>query len=46
VASESGKADVNSTPTVFVNGKILDREKGEYGDVAKFRAAIAASGIK
>jgi protein-disulfide isomerase len=46
VASESGKADVNSTPTVFINGKILDREKGEYGDVAKFRAALAASGIK
>ena len=46
VATASGKADVNSTPTVFVNGKALDREAGEYGDLAKFRAALAAGGVK
>ena len=46
VATASGKADVNSTPTVFVNGKALDRDAGEYGDLAKFRAALAAGGVK
>ncbi len=45
VASASAKADVNGTPTVFVNGKELDREKGEYADLAKFRAALAAGGV-
>jgi hypothetical protein len=24
----------------------LDREAGEYGDLAKFRAALAAGGVK
>jgi protein-disulfide isomerase len=45
VAAESGKADVNSTPTVFINGKELDRDKGDYGDLGKFRAALAAGGV-
>jgi len=45
VAAESGKADVNSTPTVFINGKELDRDKGEYADLGKFRAALAAAGV-
>jgi protein-disulfide isomerase len=45
VAAESGKADVNSTPTVFINGKQLDRDKGEYADLGKFRAALAAGGV-
>jgi protein-disulfide isomerase len=45
VAAESGKADVNSTPTVFVNGKELDRDNGEYADLGKFRAALAAGGV-
>ncbi len=45
VATESGKADINSTPTVFINGKELDRDKGEYADLGKFRAALAAAGV-
>lgn len=45
VAAASGKANVNSTPTVFVNGKALDRDKGEYGDLAKFKAVLAAGGV-
>lgn len=39
VASAGAKANVNSTPTIFINGKELDRQ-GEYFDVAKFRAAV------
>jgi protein-disulfide isomerase len=45
VATASAKANVNGTPTIFVNGKELDR-KSEYSDQAKFRAALAAAGIK
>jgi protein-disulfide isomerase len=45
VASASAKANVNGTPTIFVNGKELDR-KTEYGDQSKFRAALAAAGVK
>ena len=45
VAAASAAANVNGTPTVFVNGKELDR-KTEYGDPAKFKAALAAGGVK
>jgi protein-disulfide isomerase len=45
VATASAKANVNGTPTVFVNGKQLDRNT-EYADQAKFRAALAAGGVK
>jgi protein-disulfide isomerase len=45
VATASAKANVNGTPTIFVNGKQLDRNT-EYGDQAKFRAALAAGGVK
>jgi protein-disulfide isomerase len=39
VAVAGAKANVNSTPTVFVNGKELDR-KTEYFSADKFKAAI------
>jgi protein-disulfide isomerase len=45
ITVESGKANVNSTPTVLVNGKPLDRNT-EYADPSKFRAALAAAGVK
>jgi len=45
VASASAAANVNGTPTVFVNGKELDRNT-EYGDPIKFKAALAAGGVK
>ena len=45
VASASAKADVNSTPTIFINGKPLDRNT-QYGDPANFKAALEAAGVK
>jgi protein-disulfide isomerase len=45
VSAASAKANINSTPTIFVNGKQLDRNT-EYGDPVKFRAALAAGGVK
>lgn len=39
VAAEGAKRNINSTPTVFVNGKELDRGT-EYLDPAKFLAAV------
>ncbi len=46
IMKDTAKAKLERTPTVFVNGKALDREAGEYGDLAKFRAALAAGGVK
>ena len=45
-SSYAAVKNVNSTPTVFVNGKELNREGGEYSDPAKFEAALAAGGVK
>ena len=39
VANAGAKANVNATPTIFVNGKELDR-KTEYFNPVKFKAAI------
>lgn len=39
VAAAGAKANVNSTPTVFINGKEIDRQS-EYFDAAKFKAAV------
>ncbi len=39
VANAGAKANVNSTPTIFVNGKEIDR-KTEYFNADKFRAAV------
>ncbi|CAN2196602.1 DsbG Protein-disulfide isomerase [Candidatus Nanopelagicaceae bacterium] len=39
VAEAGSKAGVNSTPTVFVNGKEIDR-KSEYFSADKFKAAV------
>jgi protein-disulfide isomerase len=40
VAAAGANANVNSTPTVFVNGKEIDRNASEYFDAAKFQAAV------
>ena len=39
VASAGAKANVNSTPTVFINGKEIDR-KSEFFSADKFKAAV------
>lgn len=39
VATAGANSNVNSTPTVFINGKEIDR-KTEYFDAAKFKAAV------
>jgi len=46
ISSYAAVKNVNSTPTIFVNGKELNREGGEYSDPAKFEAALAAGGVK
>jgi protein-disulfide isomerase len=38
-AAAGAKANVNSTPTVFINGKEIDR-KTEYFNADKFKAAV------
>jgi len=47
-ASYAAVKNVNSTPTVSVNGKELSREgaDNEYSNPVKFQAALAAGGIK
>lgn len=45
VASDGAKKNVNSTPTVFVNGVEIDR-KTQYFELAAFKAALVAGGLK
>lgn len=45
VAADGAKKNVNSTPTVFVNGKELDRNT-QYYDLNAFTAALVAAGLK
>jgi protein-disulfide isomerase len=45
VAKASADANVNSTPTVKINGKEIDRNT-EYMDPVKFKAALATAGVK
>jgi protein-disulfide isomerase len=45
VAQASAASNVNSTPTVKINGKEIDRNT-EYMDPVKFRAALEAAGVK
>jgi protein-disulfide isomerase len=39
VAEEGAKRNINSTPTIFINGKEIDRERA-YGSLAEFMLAI------
>jgi protein-disulfide isomerase len=39
VADEGASRNINSTPTVFINGKEIDRERA-YGSLAEFMLAI------
>ena len=46
VGSEGSKQNVNSTPTVFINGKEIDRASGAYYSAADFMKLLVAAGIK
>jgi protein-disulfide isomerase len=45
VAQASAASNVNSTPTVKIDGKEIDRNT-QYMDPVKFRAALEAAGVK
>jgi protein-disulfide isomerase len=45
VEADAAKRGVNATPTVFVNGKELDRNT-QYMDPAKFKKAMTDAGVK
>ena len=42
---DAASKNINSTPTIFVNGKEIDR-KTQYMDSVAFQAALAAGGVK
>ena len=44
--SEGSKQNVNSTPTVFINGKEIDRKTGAYYSAPEFMKLLVAAGIK
>lgn len=45
IEDNAATKNVNATPTVFVNGKELDRQT-QYMDAAKFKEALVAAGLK
>lgn len=44
IESDAQKKNINATPTVFVNGKELNR-KTQYMDAVAFKAALSAAGV-
>ncbi|MEI7797131.1 MAG: thioredoxin domain-containing protein [Actinomycetes bacterium] len=46
VGSEGSKQNINSTPTVFINGKEVDRASGAYYSAPEFMKLLVAAGIK
>lgn len=46
VGSEGSKQNVNSTPTVLINGKEIDRKTGAYYSAPEFMKLLVAAGIK
>ena len=46
VGSEGSKQSINSTPTVLINGKEIDRASGAYYSAADFMKLLVAAGIK
>lgn len=46
IEASGSTQNINQTPTIFINGKELDRSTGIYGDKALFNAALAAAGVK
>lgn len=46
VGKEGSKQNINSTPTVLINGKEIDRASGAYYSAAEFMKLLVAAGIK
>ena len=46
VGSEGSKQSINSTPTVLINGKEIDRASGAYYSAADFMKLLVAAGVK
>ena len=46
VGSEGSKQSINSTPTVFINGKEIDRTSGAYYSASEFMKVLTAAGVK
>ena len=45
IEGDAAGKNINSTPTVFVNGKELDR-KTQYMDAVAFKKALSDAGVK
>jgi protein-disulfide isomerase len=46
VGSEGSKQSINSTPTVLINGKEIDRASGAYYSASDFMKLLTAAGVK
>jgi protein-disulfide isomerase len=46
VEASGSSSNINQTPTIFVNGKELDRNAGTYISAPLFKAALAAAGVR
>ena len=46
IGADGAKNNINQTPTVFINGKEIDRNAGAYIDAALFKKALADAGVK
>jgi protein-disulfide isomerase len=46
IEASGSSSNINQIPTIFVNGKQIDRNAGTYVDAKLFKAALATAGVK